>query len=161
MLLNSHCHCARSMLYRNNCKTVVSSRNRYETNLLLTLDFELCCRLTREWPRFKDELETIKFICTDFWSSIYKKQIDNLRTNNQGLYVLQDNHFRFISKISTSKQYLEVSPKVCVQLTAINISNQSKSLYKSIRFQGKGEKKGCSWLKSGHNSNSVFFANYW
>ncbi|KAF4526682.1 hypothetical protein B566_EDAN010111 [Ephemera danica] len=68
-------------------------------------------RLTREWPRFKDELETIKFICTDFWTSIYKKQIDNLRTNNQGLYVLQDNHFRFLSKLSAGKQYLEVAPK--------------------------------------------------
>jgi len=32
----------------------------------------------------------MKFICTDFWSSINKKQIDNLRTNHQGVYVLQD-----------------------------------------------------------------------
>lgn len=41
-------------------------------------------RLTKEMPRFKDELDTVKFICTDFWSSIFKKQIDNLRTNHQG-----------------------------------------------------------------------------
>uniref|UniRef100_A0A1B6DC05 Trafficking protein particle complex subunit 6B n=1 Tax=Clastoptera arizonana TaxID=38151 RepID=A0A1B6DC05_9HEMI len=68
-------------------------------------------RLTKDWPRFKDELETLKFICTDFWTSIYKKQIDNLRTNHQGVYVLQDNAFRFLSRISSGSQYLEMAPK--------------------------------------------------
>jgi hypothetical protein len=68
-------------------------------------------RLTKEMPRFKDELDTMKFICTDFWSAIYKKQIDNLRTNHQGVYVLQDNGFRFLTKLSNGKQYLEVAPR--------------------------------------------------
>lgn len=45
-------------------------------------------RLTREMPRFKDELDTMKFICTDFWASVFKKQIDNLRTNHQGMEFL-------------------------------------------------------------------------
>ncbi|XP_050354250.1 trafficking protein particle complex subunit 6b isoform X2 [Nymphalis io] len=47
--------------------------------------YKIMERLTREWPRFKDELDTMKFICTDFWTCIYKKQIDNLRTNHQGV----------------------------------------------------------------------------
>lgn len=68
-------------------------------------------RLTKEWPRFKDELDTMKFICTDFWSSINKKQIDNLRTNHQGVYVLQDNAFRFLTRLSAGRQYLEMAPK--------------------------------------------------
>ncbi|XP_059474295.1 trafficking protein particle complex subunit 6b [Neocloeon triangulifer] len=67
-------------------------------------------RLTREWPKFKDELEVVKFICTDFWTAVYGKQIDNLRTNNQGLYVLQDNMFRFLSKISIGKELMEIAP---------------------------------------------------
>nr|CAD7432055.1 unnamed protein product [Timema monikensis] len=67
--------------------------------------------LTKEWPRFKDELETMKFICTDFWTSINKKQIDNLRTNHQGVYVLQDNAFRFLTRLSANRQYLEMAPK--------------------------------------------------
>uniref|UniRef100_A0A1B6MFA9 Trafficking protein particle complex subunit 6B n=1 Tax=Graphocephala atropunctata TaxID=36148 RepID=A0A1B6MFA9_9HEMI len=71
-------------------------------------------RLTKDWPRFKDELETLKFICTDFWSAVYKKQIDNLRTNHQGVYVLQDNAFRFLNKISSGTQYLEHAPRVRV-----------------------------------------------
>lgn len=74
--------------------------------------YRLIERLTREWPRFKDELDTMKFICTDFWVSIYKKQIDNLRTNHQGVYVLQDNTFRFLTRLSANQQYLEHTPKV-------------------------------------------------
>jgi hypothetical protein len=54
----------------------------------------------------------MKFICTDFWSSINKKQIDNLRTNHQGVYVLQDNAFRFLTRLSAGRQNLELAPKV-------------------------------------------------
>ncbi|KAL9893756.1 trafficking protein particle complex subunit 6b isoform X2 [Glossina fuscipes] len=54
-----------------------------------TTGYRLIERLTRDVNRFKDELETIKFICTDFWTLIYKKQVDNLRTNNQGSKQLQ------------------------------------------------------------------------
>ena len=72
--------------------------------------YRLIERLTREMPRFKDELDTIKFICTDFWSSVFKKQVDNLRTNHQGIYVLQDNTFRFLRQISNTSQYLDLAP---------------------------------------------------
>ncbi|XP_073994448.1 trafficking protein particle complex subunit Trs33 isoform X2 [Rhodnius prolixus] len=75
-----------------------------------TTGFRIVERLTKEWPRFKDELDTVKFMCTDFWTSIYKKPIDNLRTNHQGVYVLQDNAFRFMNKISVGSQYLDVAP---------------------------------------------------
>lgn len=74
--------------------------------------YKIMERLTREWPRFKDELDTMKFICTDFWTCIYKKQIDNLRTNHQGVYVLQDNAFRFLTTFSNGHQYLEYAPRV-------------------------------------------------
>lgn len=66
----------------------------------------------RERRRFEEELDVIKFICTDFWSSIYKKQMDTLRTNYCGVYILHDNSFRFLNKMSTGKQYLEMAPKV-------------------------------------------------
>ncbi|CAL8080737.1 unnamed protein product [Orchesella dallaii] len=73
--------------------------------------YRLIERLLKDSTRFKDELDTIKFICKDFWVAIYKKQIDNLRTNHQGTYVLQDNCFKLLSKISATKQYLEHGPK--------------------------------------------------
>jgi hypothetical protein len=74
-----------------------------------------CCRLTKDWPRFKEELDMLKFLCTDFWSSIYKRQVDNLRTNHQGVYVLMDNDFRFLNKLSASSQYVEYAPQVSIR----------------------------------------------
>uniref|UniRef100_A0A3Q0RXY4 Trafficking protein particle complex subunit 6B n=1 Tax=Amphilophus citrinellus TaxID=61819 RepID=A0A3Q0RXY4_AMPCI len=68
-------------------------------------------RLTKDTARFKDELDIMKFVCKDFWTCVFKKQIDNLRTNHQGIYVLQDNKFRFLSHLSAGKQYLEHAPK--------------------------------------------------
>ncbi|CAD6224552.1 GSCOCG00011790001-RA-CDS [Cotesia congregata] len=75
-------------------------------------------RLTREWVRFKDELDMIKFICTDYWSSLYHKQIDNLKTNHHGTYVLQDNEFRLLKHLANhnsnnnNKQYLRECPRL-------------------------------------------------
>ncbi|OXU20583.1 hypothetical protein TSAR_000550 [Trichomalopsis sarcophagae] len=79
-----------------------------------SVGYRIIERLTREWPRFKDELDIIKFICTDFWTSLYHKQIDNLRTNHHGVYVLHDNEFRLLGKVgkSGSKQYLQESPRL-------------------------------------------------
>ncbi|KAI2571061.1 TRAPPC6B isoform 6, partial [Pan troglodytes] len=42
-------------------------------------------RFTKDTARFKDELDIMKFICKDFWTTVFKKQIDNLRTNHQYL----------------------------------------------------------------------------
>ncbi|XP_055373806.1 trafficking protein particle complex subunit 6b [Condylostylus longicornis] len=88
------------------------SKNQKDLTILdsigFTTGFRLIERLTREVPRF-DELEAMKFICTDFWTVIYKKQIDNLRTNHHGVYVLQDNSFRFLTRLSSCK--LEHAPK--------------------------------------------------
>lgn len=69
-------------------------------------------RLTADMLRFNDEeLDVMKFICREFWSSIFQKQIDNLRTNRSGQYVLHENKFRFITRISNGKQYLELMPR--------------------------------------------------
>lgn len=83
-------------------------------------------RYTMDRPRFTDNLEAIKFICKDFWSELFKKQIDNLKTNHrvgtgiwtqshitfvqnlllnifsplQGTFVLQDNRFRWLAHMS-------------------------------------------------------------
>uniref|UniRef100_A0A8B9M5R8 Trafficking protein particle complex subunit 6B n=1 Tax=Accipiter nisus TaxID=211598 RepID=A0A8B9M5R8_9AVES len=71
----------------------------------------LSLRFTKDTARFKDELDIMKFICKDFWTTVFKKQIDNLRTNHQGIYVLQDNKFRLLTQMSAGKQYLEHAPK--------------------------------------------------
>ncbi|CAB0042298.1 unnamed protein product [Trichogramma brassicae] len=79
-----------------------------------SVGYRIIERLTREMQRFKDELDIIKFICTDFWNSLYHKQVDNLRTNHHGVYVLHDNEFRLLAKIGKagSRQYLCESPRL-------------------------------------------------
>ncbi|KAL4239101.1 Trafficking protein particle complex subunit 6B [Mactra antiquata] len=68
-------------------------------------------RFTKDCGRFKDDLDIMKFICKDFWNSVFKKQVDNLRTNHQGVYVLQDNRFRFLTQISNGKQFMDTAPR--------------------------------------------------
>ncbi|XP_056658553.1 trafficking protein particle complex subunit 6B-like [Monodelphis domestica] len=68
-------------------------------------------RFTKDTALFKDELEIMNFICKDFWTTVFKKQIDNLRTNHEGIYVLQDNKFQLLTQMSSGKQYLDQAPK--------------------------------------------------
>lgn len=80
-----------------------------------TTGFRFVERLTADMLRFQDEeLDVMKFICREFWTSIFQKQIDNLRTNRSGQYVLHENRFKFITKISNGKQYSDVMPKYLI-----------------------------------------------
>ncbi|CDZ98393.1 Transport protein particle (TRAPP) complex subunit [Phaffia rhodozyma] len=58
-------------------------------------------RLTFSRSRFADPLDIVKFICKDVWIAVYEKQVDNLRTNHRGVFVLQDSAFPPIAHIST------------------------------------------------------------
>jgi hypothetical protein len=40
-------------------------------------------RFSRDRPRFTDPLDVIKFLCKDLWMIVFKKQIDNLKTNHR------------------------------------------------------------------------------
>ncbi|KAI0389993.1 transport protein particle component [Xylariaceae sp. FL0594] len=57
-------------------------------------------RFSRDRPRFTDALDAIKFVCKDLWMLVFKKQVDNLKTNHRGVYVLTDNSFRPLSRMS-------------------------------------------------------------
>lgn len=41
------------------------------------------CRFSRDRPRFNDTLDVIKFICKDLWTLVFRKQVDNLKTNHR------------------------------------------------------------------------------
>ncbi|KAJ9134470.1 Trafficking protein particle complex subunit 6B [Pleurostoma richardsiae] len=58
-------------------------------------------RFSRDRPRFSDTLDVIKFLCKDLWTLVFRKQVDNLKTNHRGVYVLTDNSFRPFSRMST------------------------------------------------------------
>ncbi|KAH8910080.1 transport protein particle component [Coniochaeta sp. PMI_546] len=57
-------------------------------------------RFSRDRPRFNDTLDVIKFVCKDLWTLAFRKQVDNLKTNHRGVYVLTDNAFRPFSRMS-------------------------------------------------------------
>jgi|SRR5579862_2203854 trafficking protein particle complex subunit 6 len=56
-------------------------------------------------------MDVIKFLCKDLWTLLFRKQIDNLKTNHRvlyagegltkGVYVLTDNSFKWFSRMST------------------------------------------------------------
>ncbi|KAM0311916.1 hypothetical protein ACHAO8_006778 [Botrytis cinerea] len=43
-------------------------------------------RFSKDRPRFTDTLDVIKFLCKDLWMLVFRKQIDNLKTNHRFLY---------------------------------------------------------------------------
>jgi hypothetical protein len=77
------------------------------------------CTLERT-PRLLDSLDIIKFLCKEFWTTIFKRKVDKLQTNHrvgtfldslvpffypictQGVYVLQDYQFRWLSRFSST-----------------------------------------------------------
>lgn len=60
-------------------------------------------KFSRDRPRFTDPLDVIKFLCKDLWTIVFKKQIDNLKTNHRGVYVLTDNNFQPLKRMSLEK----------------------------------------------------------
>ncbi|KAL2271861.1 hypothetical protein VTJ83DRAFT_1232 [Remersonia thermophila] len=57
-------------------------------------------RFSRDRPKFNDTLDIIKFLCKDLWTLVFRKQVDNLKTNHRGVYVLTDNAFRPFARMS-------------------------------------------------------------
>ncbi|XP_016005817.2 trafficking protein particle complex subunit 6A isoform X2 [Rousettus aegyptiacus] len=68
-------------------------------------------RLPRETLAFREELDVLKFLCKDLWVAVFQKQMDSLRTNHQGTYVLQDNSFPLLVRMASGLQYVEEAPK--------------------------------------------------
>ncbi|EKG16145.1 Transport protein particle (TRAPP) component [Macrophomina phaseolina MS6] len=60
-------------------------------------------RFSRDKPRFSETLDVIKFLCKDLWTLVFRKQIDNLKTNHRGIYVLTDQHFKPLTKMSLER----------------------------------------------------------
>eukprot|EP00457_Paulinella_chromatophora_P011024 gb/GEZN01011147.1/.p1 GENE.gb/GEZN01011147.1/~~gb/GEZN01011147.1/.p1 ORF type:complete len:187 (-),score=35.69 gb/GEZN01011147.1/:525-1085(-) len=69
-------------------------------NLGFDVGHRLAERYTKDLQRFTGQLNIIKFICKEFWQAVFRKPVDKLQTNYRGIYVLHDNKFSWISKIS-------------------------------------------------------------
>ncbi|KAK9466587.1 transport protein particle component-domain-containing protein [Lipomyces arxii] len=64
-------------------------------------------RFSQDRSRFTDVLDVVKFICKDLWQLLFRKQIDNLKTNHRGVYVLTDSSFRLLTRMSTESGGLD------------------------------------------------------
>lgn len=45
------------------------------------------------------QLEAVKFICKEFWSEVFRKQVDKLQTNHRGVFVLKDLQFQWLKRL--------------------------------------------------------------
>lgn len=70
-------------------------------------------RFSANRPHFTDPLDAIKFLCKDLWTILFRKQIDNLKTNHRGVFVLTDLQFRPFARMSVVPS--EVSSKALAQ----------------------------------------------
>ncbi|KEQ64417.1 transport protein particle component [Aureobasidium melanogenum CBS 110374] len=60
-------------------------------------------KLSQNSPRPTTALDMIKFICKDLWQVVFRKQIDNLKTNHRGTFVLTDNKFLALGRMSVDR----------------------------------------------------------
>ncbi|KAF9918720.1 Trafficking protein particle complex subunit 33 [Lobosporangium transversale] len=69
-------------------------------------------KISKDRMRFTDNLDVVKFICKEVWMFLFKKQIDNLKTNHRGVYVLQDNNFRWFARMAHDQAPVESVKRV-------------------------------------------------
>ena len=60
---------------------------------------------------FQTQLDIIKFLGLHFWQYVFGKNIDNLKTNNAGTFVIYDKN-RFLGRISGEYTGNEKNPEV-------------------------------------------------
>jgi len=69
-------------------------------------------KVEQKKDRFRDDLDVIRFLCREFWKTIYDKHINKLTTNHKGIYMLTDDDFQWIKHFpkntdkATVKAYL-------------------------------------------------------
>ncbi|WFD41441.1 hypothetical protein MPSI1_000068 [Malassezia psittaci] len=56
--------------------------------------------------RTTQTLDNVKFVCKELWMALWDKQIDNLRTNHRGMFVLQDVAFRPLLHATNAPDYV-------------------------------------------------------
>ncbi|KAF1915711.1 trafficking protein particle complex subunit 6B [Ampelomyces quisqualis] len=86
-------------------------------------------RFSRDAPRPTTPLDIIKFLCKDLWTLLFRKQIDNLKTNHRGIYVLTDNTFKPLSRMSfdTKKYDAALQAQLVTQTGDVGLGRDANS----------------------------------
>ena len=78
-------------------------------------------------PRPQTPLDSIKFVCKDLWPLLFRKQIDNLKTNHRGVFVLTDQRFQPISRVSVDRKAGVKAPEETLsRAQAVSLSKAPK-----------------------------------
>lgn len=54
-------------------------------------------------------LEAVKFLCKEFWTEVFRKQIDKLQTNHRGVFVLKDHELRWLRRLPSDDERARVA----------------------------------------------------
>ncbi|KAF3038163.1 Trafficking protein particle complex subunit 33 [Didymella heteroderae] len=101
-------------------------------------------RFSRDSPRPTTPLDCIKFLCKDLWTLLFRKQIDNLKTNHRGIYVLTDNTFKPLTRMSfDTKKY---TPEVQARI--------NEAAERMLR-EGDADGNGINEMGLGREANSI------
>jgi hypothetical protein len=86
-------------------------------------------RFSRDAPRPTTPLDIIKFLCKDLWTLLFRKQIDNLKTNHRGIYVLTDNTFKPLGRMSfdTKKYDAALQAQLVAQTGDVGLGRDANS----------------------------------
>lgn len=57
-------------------------------------------------------LNIMKFVCRDVWKLMYSKQMDNLKTNHRGTFVLIDNNFEYFQRFDSPLDFEDTLEKM-------------------------------------------------
>lgn len=60
--------------------------------------------LRRDGARHQSQLDAVKHACKEIWGAAFGKQVDALRTNHRGTFVLRDTAFRRLASLSRDEQ---------------------------------------------------------
>lgn len=72
--------------------------------------------MTKDLKRVGNSLMVVKFLCRDFWTAVFGKQMSKLQTNHKGVYVLQDFEFKWLVHTSgaTEAETREMAHKALI-----------------------------------------------
>ncbi|KAL7445649.1 hypothetical protein ACHAXH_009562 [Discostella pseudostelligera] len=56
----------------------------------------------------KTQLEAVKFLCKEFWTEVFRKQIDKLQTNHRGVFVLKDQELKWLRRLPADEESARV-----------------------------------------------------
>lgn len=81
-----------------------------------SVGYRLCESLAKNKTFASDSsLEAVKFLCKEFWTQVFRKQIDKLQTNHRGVFVLKDLELVWLTRLPPNQEKARVG---AIQLLA-------------------------------------------